>query len=245
MTDPQRIRIQNLFLTKDRVARFVAHLVTRDKEYNKYLEKQLKQMKQIPVVFEGENQWNVVITPHPNFRAYSCHDVRRRMIKSSSPSDFDCAPTTSYLTCTDKKCYCTQRIDPAYINIQPRIGDNYPAILRYMNGQISRLKKTWKEEESGYFVLLVRDFHSSATKKEIVQAFRSSDIHVVSLYDVFPELVPAAPVAAPAVAAPSASLTPVAPVAASASSSQSRVDLLEMRVARLEALLAKMGVQEE
>ena len=167
------------------------------------------------------------------------------MIKSSSPSDFDCAPTTSYLTCTDKKCYCTQRIDPAYINIQPRIGDNYPAILRYMNGQISRLKKTWKEEESGYFVLLVRDFHSSATKKEIVQAFRSSDIHVVSLYDVFPELVPAAPVAAPAVAAPSASLTPVAPVAASASSSQSRVDLLEMRVARLEALLAKMGVQEE
>lgn len=239
MTDPQRIRIQNLFLDKDRVARFVAHLVTQDKEYNIYLEKQLKQMKQIPVVFEGENQWNVVITPHPNFRAYSCHDVRRRMIKSSSPSDFDCTPTASYLTCTDKKCYCTQRIDPAYINIQPRMGDNYPAILRYMNGQISRLKKTWKEEESGYFVLLVRDFHSSATKKEIVQAFRSSDIHVISLYDVFPELVPAAP------AAPSASLTPVTPVAASASSSQSRVDLLEMRVARLEALLAKMGVLEE
>jgi hypothetical protein len=86
------------------------------------------------------------------------------------------------------------------------------------------------------YYLLIKEYQSSTTtKEELIQIFGQSYIHVIFLHDLFPDLSLSLPVKR---------VTPMEIQMTPSSSSDDRIDILERRVARLESLLAKMGVMD-
>lgn len=233
---PEHNRIQNLFLDDRRVATFMASLKTSDEDHKKYLVEQISK-KKVWIEFEGKFNWDVIInkdtttTISPSYKCTNSWEEinygNRRYCKTAG------------------KCLCIEWFGSIYIEIKPLLGDDYPTVLRKMNTQ-----KELTKPRGDSVILLIKDYQSTTTtKEELVKIFSQSGILVVFLHDIFPDL----PLSSPSPASTDEKIEPMliqmatpVPVSASASSSsQDRIDLLEMRVARLEALLAKMGVQEE
>ena len=227
---PEHNRMQNLFLDKSRVALLLARSLTEDEDedHKTHLVEQFNE-KKLLVEFEGKFNWDVIIKEVGYYTPYKCTNswvVSTVAFKSTKK------------TCSSEgKCICSDRVGSTYIEIKPLVGDDYPAILRKMNAQKEITLKT-EGRNSQRFLLLIKDYQSSATtKEELIQIFRQSDIHVLFLHDLFPTLSPLLPV------------EKMAPLEIQmdqpSPSSDDRVDILERRIARLESLLVGMGVAEK
>jgi hypothetical protein len=241
-----RNRIQNFFLDNKRVVQFYRHVYTHthpfqySKSLIRYFENEVEEASCNQTIFEGYYKWNVVLDG--GNVGYSKH-------KHECHHD-NC----------DKSCYYEgdseeYDIPTTYINIALFVGDDYPSILRDMKTQIERTEKKmdkdkkdelkreteeahstgkckylrWLENDCkrycGRYYLLIKDYQSSTTKEELVHIFKQARIYVLFLHDVFADI----PLSS------SIQMTP-------SSSSETRTDLLEKRVARLESLLATMGI---
>lgn len=225
---PEHNRMQNLFLDNKRVALLLARSLTEDEDedHKTHLVEQFNE-KKLLVEFEGKFNWDIIIrgtfyTPYECTNSWSQRPYREK--------------TTCEI---EGRCVCHHNVSTTYIEIEPLMGDDYPAVLRKMNNQKEVTSKPGHHD--GYrFLLLIKDYQSSTTTKEqLIQIFNNSGIHVHFLYDLFPDLSPPSPVEK--IAPMEIQMTPSS---SSSSSSDDRVDLLEGRVARLEALLAKMGIVE-
>lgn len=270
---PEHNRIQNLFLDDKKVATFMASLKTNDEGHINHIVEQIGK-KHVSVEFEGKFNWDVVIesilvrsymcTKKRHHRWYHCKEIGKSLCShyynKCDPSECKNGGYDS-VTCTDYgQCLCTEYMRNCYIEVKPLVGDDYPSILRKMNTQKGITDKIVATSTHGtplnntQYVLLVKDYQSTTTtKEELVKIFGQSGIRVVFLYDIFPDLPSSSPpissdekteVMAIQMNAP----IPV-PVSSSVisppSSSDERIDMLEKRIARLEALLAKMGVHDE
>jgi hypothetical protein len=218
---PEHNRMQNLFLDKNRAALLLAGFRTSNEDCKKYLVEQFIK-KGFTVRFEGIFNWDVIIGGVDNFIPYTCENT----IDDGGYVKKSCK--------TEGKCICHDWIGPTYIEIKPLVGDDYPTILRKMNTQ---KEVTLKTGGIGRFLLLIKDYQSSTTTKDqLIQIFKQADIIVIFLRDIFPDLPPSSPVE---------KMAPMEIQMTPPSSSDDRIDILERRVARLESLLAKMGVVDE
>jgi len=217
---PEHNRMQNLFLDNKRVALLLAGLRTSDEDCKKYLI-ELFTKDNFTVKFEGKFNWDVIIRGI-SYTPYRC--------RNSQEED----KYHNTITCeTRGKCICYNWFGPTYIEIKPLVGDDYPTILRKMNTQKEvTLKADGRDRQQ--FLLLIKDYQSSTTtKEELMQIFKQSDIIVIFLHDLFPDLSLSSPVE---------KMAPMEIQMTPSSSSDDRIDILERRVAILESLLAKMGL---
>jgi hypothetical protein len=215
-------------------------------------------------VFEGYYDWNIIIAGHHfehSFWKGTCeHD-------ECNCGDHDECNCVDHINC-DETCFYngnkkSYQFSPVYIEIKSLVDDEYPFILRKMNTQIDLTKKKLdrdreaaieREKEydtlfktkrsytvpyelyQGIYYLLIKDYQSSTTsREELIQIFKQSDIHILFLHDVFSDL----PISL------SVEKTDPMVMQMKPSSSEVRVDILEKRIARLESLLAKMGIADE
>ena len=103
---------------------------------------------------------------------------------------------------TDIECHCDGFADKSYksyndiyIEIKTLIGEDYPAIKRKMDTQITLTKNKYfnKDDKSyiykAYYVLLIKEFNAtSATKERLIKYFDSSKIKVVFIDELFNSL---------------------------------------------------------
>jgi hypothetical protein len=254
---PEHNRMQNLFLDNKRVAQFYTYIYTHQPHIVRYpqcvisyFKLEVENSKHNSAIFEGYYNWDIIFD---GGIAYSKHKG-----------------TCDHAAC-NKTCYYDDDMEDydipsIHIEIKPLVGDDYPSILRKMKTQIDLTKKKLdqrheeeikqEEEEArrsgrreyllwlrnsckrkcGMYYLLIKEYQSSTTtKEELIQIFGQSYIHVIFLHDLFPDLSLSLPVKR---------VTPMEIQMTPSSSSDDRIDILERRVARLESLLAKMGVMD-
>ena len=102
-------------------------------------------------------------------------------------------------TCTDCVGYNYKYYNDICIEIKPLLGEDYPAVKRKMDIQISLTKNEYYDEDAKIgerykykptYVLLIKEFNAnSATKEQLIKYFASSNITVVfidELFDILP-----------------------------------------------------------
>jgi hypothetical protein len=124
---------------------------------------------------------------------------------------------------------------------QKRLDRDREAAIERAKEHDSLFKTNWSstvpyDPYQGVYYLLIKDYQSSTTsREELIQIFEQYDIHILFLHDVFSDL----PLSL------SVEKTEPMVMQMKPSSSEVRFDILEKRIARLESLLAKMGIADE
>lgn len=82
-------------------------------------------------------------------------------------------------------CFPDSKNINIYCEIKPLLGDDYPCVLRKMNAQIKLTMNNTHYDRQRKFILLIKDFSSSAiTKNELIEIFKKSNISVIFLSEI-------------------------------------------------------------
>ncbi len=121
------------------------------------------------VICEGIYNWDIIIE---NISTYKC------VCDATTHMECECDGSEC-----DYKSYKRHR--NIYIEIKPLLGEDYPAVKRKMDTQIT-LTRNEDKYAPRTFLLLIKEFNAeSASKEQLITYFRSSGITVVFIDDLF------------------------------------------------------------
>lgn len=201
---PEHNKMQNKFLDKDNVAKFISKICNgqnlhnvntmfKDEKFIKYCGKQQALPQYVPctnrtsIMFEDKFNWDVTI----NYEDGNSVDLTPLL-------EIDPLLMNQYKIKYDKTTNSfwvdVYRYEHLFcLELKPSLGDDYPCVLRKMKTQIELTKQHKKnlpgdkfEYSTQIYVLLVGSFSSeSATKSQLKEIFLQSSIRVLFTDEVF------------------------------------------------------------